>query len=172
MPDVLFLVVGDGTLRQRLESQSMELGLQSVLRFTGARSDVPSLLGISDLFLLSSDFEGLPLTLLEALAMQVPAVATDVDGNAEVLGGGEGGVLVPPGEPGAMAGVVMDLLKDEERRQAMGRQGRQLVERRYGIVAVSDQIDEVYRTVLWRRSALPHGAGGSRWKDGASAREH
>jgi glycosyltransferase involved in cell wall biosynthesis len=124
-----------------------------VARFTGARSDVPSLLGISDLFLLTSDFEGLPLTLLEALAMQVPAVATDVDGTAEVLGGGEGGVLVPPGDPPAMAGAVMALLHDADRRQAMGRQGRELVERKYGIVAVNDQVDDVYRAVLQRRDA-------------------
>jgi glycosyltransferase involved in cell wall biosynthesis len=160
MPDVLFLVVGDGSLRRRLESQSVELGLQSVVRFTGARSDVPSLLGISDLFLLTSDFEGLPLTLLEALAMQVPAVATDVDGTAEVLSGGEGGVLVPPGDPPAIAGAVMALLHDAERRRDMGRQGRRLVERRYGIVAVNDQVDEVYRAVLQRRHSPASRGGG------------
>ncbi len=154
MPDVLFLIVGDGSLRRRLESQSAELGLKSVVRFTGARSDVPSLLGISDLFLLTSDFEGLPLTLLEALAMQIPAVATSVDGTAEVLGAGEGGVLVPPGDPRAMAGAVMALLHDAERRRVVGLQGRHLVEREYGIVAVNDQVDSVYRAVLLRRDAL------------------
>jgi glycosyltransferase involved in cell wall biosynthesis len=158
MPDVHFLVVGEGSLRRRLEGQSAELGLQSVVRFTGARSDVPDLLGISDLFLLTSDFEGLPLTLLEALAMQVPAVATNVDGTAEVLGGGKGGVLVPPGDSKAMAATVLALLRDAERRQAMGFQGRHLVECTYGIVAVNDQVDGVYRDVLWRDALGSEGA--------------
>ena len=69
-------------------------------------------------------------------------------------------LLVPPGDPPAMAGAVMALLHDADRRQAVGRQGRELVERKYGIVAVNDQVDDVYRAVLQLRSAPASGGGG------------
>jgi glycosyltransferase involved in cell wall biosynthesis len=146
--NVGFLVVGDGSDRKELESLATELGLSPSVRFTGPRSDVPTLLGISDVFLLTSDFEGLPLTVLEALAMQLPVVATDVDGTSEVLGGGVGGILVPPKDPAATADAVLSLLHDEERRREMGQQGRQLVEQIYSIRVVSEQIGVVYRTIL------------------------
>jgi len=149
IPTVRFLLVGDGTKRDELESLAAELDLLPFIRLTGARPDVPSLLGISDGFLLTSDFEGLPVALLEALVMQVPAVATDVDGTSEVLGAG-GGILVPPRDPSAVASAITDLLTDVERRRIMGRQGRELVKRRYSARIVRKQIDEVYRTVLQR----------------------
>jgi glycosyltransferase involved in cell wall biosynthesis len=148
LPHVGFLIVGDGSRRNRLDSLAAELGVHPSVRFTGARSDVPTLLGISDLFVLTSDFEGLPVTLLEALAMRVPAVATDVDGTSEVLGRGMGGILVPPRDPVAVAEAVVSLLRDEKRRRIMGQQGRQLVEDVYSIRVVNEQVDEVYRAVL------------------------
>jgi len=148
MPNVGFLIVGDGSQRKELESLAAKLGLYPSVRFTGARSDVPTLLGISDVFLLTSDFEGLPLTLLEALAMQVPVVATHVDGTSEVLGRGLGGILIPPRDPVAAADAVMALLHDEERRRITGREGRRLVEHVYSISLVNQQVEEAYRSVL------------------------
>jgi glycosyltransferase involved in cell wall biosynthesis len=148
MPKARFLIVGDGSKRRELEELARKLGVSSVVRFTGMRADVPMLLGISDIFVLTSDFEGLPLTLLEALTMEVPVVGTDVDGTSEVLGNGVGGILVPPRDPEAVAEAVQSLLNDPERRRVLAKRGHQLVEQTYSAEIVRRQIDEVYRTVL------------------------
>lgn len=148
MPNVGFIIVGEGSERGELEMLAKRLGIDASVKFVGARSDVHSLLRSSDVFLLTSDFEGLPLSLLEALAMEVPAVATNVDGTSEVLGEGIGGIVVPRRDPSAVADEVMNLLLDEEQRRNLGRQGRELIEQKYAISLVRERIDDVYRDVL------------------------
>ena len=148
IPNARFLIVGDGSLRQRLETQARELGLDTVVCFTGPRQDVPDLLVASDLFVLSSDWEGLPITLLEALAMRVPAVATAVDGSVEVLQGSEAGRLVPPGDVESLAKAIVELLQDKNRAQTLGLAGRKVVEVNYSIGTVAQQVEAIYDEVL------------------------
>lgn len=96
-------VAGGGSLRSELEARAETLGVAERVRFLGARSDVPRLLAAADAVVLSSAHEGMPNALMEAGAAARPAVATDVGGVREVLRDGEGGLVVPPGDPEALA---------------------------------------------------------------------
>ncbi len=114
---VLWLA-GDGSLRRDLEDQARALGLDGRVRFLGNRSDVADLLSAADVTVLTSDWEGMPIAVLESLAAGVPVVATDVDGVAEALADG-GGVVVPRGEPQAVADALNSLLLNADTRAAV-----------------------------------------------------
>jgi glycosyltransferase involved in cell wall biosynthesis len=110
------LVVGDGPLRPQLEGGPLEL--------LGERDDVPELLAAADLFVLSSRSEGLPLSVIEAMAAGLPVVASAVGGIPELVVDGETGVLVPPGDARALASALRRLLADPQLRRQMGDAGR------------------------------------------------
>lgn len=128
IPRVCFVMVGDGSLRPQLEAQAERLGIGSALRMLGWRHDVPELLRTFDVFLLTSCWEGLPRSLVEAFLSGVPAVASQVDGIGEVVQEGRNGLLVPPGNAAAMAAAVIRLLKDKPLRQTMGEQAQSSVD--------------------------------------------
>jgi glycosyltransferase involved in cell wall biosynthesis len=119
-----FLVVGDGSLRPRLESQAAGLGLGNRITFTGWRSDIPELIAAMDVFVMSSLFEGGPTSVLEAMAMGKPVVATSVGMVPEVIEDGRTGLVVPPGNAAALADRVIRLLGDDAARGAMGEAAR------------------------------------------------
>jgi glycosyltransferase involved in cell wall biosynthesis len=97
------------------------------VRFLGARSDIPQLLAASDLFVLPSLWEGLPMALLEGMASGLPVVATDVAGSRQVIVTGESGILVPPGDASALASAMTDLLANDDERSRLGRGARERV---------------------------------------------
>lgn len=123
-PDTTLLIIGDGPLRADLERQASELGLGRSVRFLRTRDDVPELLAALDVVVLCSLSEGLSLTLLEQSAAGKPMVATDVGGNAEIIAGGQSGLLVPLGDDAALAGAICGLLADPERARALGQAAR------------------------------------------------
>jgi len=127
-PGVSFVMVGDGSLRPQLEAQAGRLGIRSALRMLGWRRDVPELMRTFDVFLLTSLWEGLPRSLIEAFLCGVPVVASHVDGIGEIVQEGWNGFLVPAKHTDAMAGAVVRLLKDEPLRKAMGEQARHSVD--------------------------------------------
>lgn len=98
VPRARFLVVGDGEERARLEARSTALGVDDVVRFLGARTDVPRLLSATDVFVHPSLYEALPTSVLEAMAAGLPVVATDVGGIPELVSVERTGLLVPPGD--------------------------------------------------------------------------
>jgi glycosyltransferase involved in cell wall biosynthesis len=116
-PSALWLA-GDGSLRPSLERQARDLGIDDRVRFLGNRSDVADLLAAADVTVLTSDWEGMPIAVLESLAAGVPVVATEVDGVAEALADG-GGVVVPRGEPRAVADALGSLLSNADTRAAV-----------------------------------------------------
>jgi glycosyltransferase involved in cell wall biosynthesis len=121
--DVHFVIVGDGPLRADVESQVAALGLTGRVHFTGLRRDVPDLMHSFDIFALTSLWEGLPRVLPQAMAAGLPIVATAVDGNAEAVRDGVNGFLTPPGDPGAMATAVLQLLEGPALSKRMGQAG-------------------------------------------------
>lgn len=127
-PEIKFLMVGDGELRPQLESEVNRLRLDSAVRMVGWRRDIPELLQLFDVFLLTSHWEGLPRVLLEAMILGVPIVATDVDGIGEVVQTGENGYLVHPGDTAKMAERVLELLGSEELCSTMGQKSQRMVE--------------------------------------------
>jgi glycosyltransferase involved in cell wall biosynthesis len=124
LPEVRFIMVGDGPLRPQVEELIRELGLEGRLVLTGLRRDVPDLLAAFDLFVLSSLWEGLPRVVTQAMASGLPVVATAIDGSAEAIEEGVNGLLTPPGEPQAIAAAVLQLLRDPAQRRQMGQSGQ------------------------------------------------
>ncbi len=127
-PDALFVLAGDGPDMLELKRFAESLGVAERWRFLGWRDDVPELMAAAQLFVLPSWREGMPRSILEAMAMGLPVVATDIRGCREEVVHGETGLLVPPKNPEALAEAILKILKDPELAERMGEAGRQRVE--------------------------------------------
>ncbi len=149
-PQDAVLLVGEGPERDQLERTARDRGLTAV-RFLGNRPDVPRLLAASDLFVLPSLWEGLPMALLEGMASGLPVIATDVAGSRQVVATGQNGILVPPGDAGALAASVTRLRADEAERARLGTAARESVEARFSAARQAERHAEVYAAALARR---------------------
>jgi glycosyltransferase involved in cell wall biosynthesis len=125
LPEVRFVLVGQGPLEPQARRLAAELGLDGTVVFAGFRTDAPKLAAAFDVFALSSTYEGLPIALIEAMALGRPAVVTGVGGTPEVVEDGAQGVVVPPRDPGALAGGLLRLLGDTGLRAKMGAMARE-----------------------------------------------
>ncbi|MGH3118610.1 MAG: glycosyltransferase [Gaiellales bacterium] len=123
-PEARCDLVGDGPLRPSVERQAVADDLGGVVRLLGARDDVPALLSRAACFLLTSDYEGCPLTVIEAMAAGVPVVAAAVGGVPELVVHGETGLLVEPDRPDLVASALSELLADPAKAEALGLAGR------------------------------------------------
>jgi glycosyltransferase involved in cell wall biosynthesis len=117
VPGARLLFVGDGSTRPEVERRVREIGAESWIRFLGMRTDVPALLALANLMLLPSISDAMPMVVLEAMALGIPTVATDVGDLRKVLASGAG-ICVPPNEPEAFANACIALLDDPERWQS------------------------------------------------------
>jgi glycosyltransferase involved in cell wall biosynthesis len=124
LPEVRFVLIGQGPLEPETRRLAAELGLDETVVFTGFRTDAHRLLAALDVFTLSSTYEGLPIALIEAMALGRPAVVTRVGGVPEVLDDGAQGLLVPPRDPAALADGLLRLLGDPGLRDRMGAAAR------------------------------------------------
>jgi len=142
------MLVGDGNLETDLQHESAKLGLRNI-RFYG-RAEGQQLLDAyraADVLVLPSRHEGMSLVLLEALAMGLPVVATDISGNREVVLHGENGLLVPPDDPAALRAALLEITADPDRYERMSRAARKLAEQ-YRWESVSDDFERLY---VWVR---------------------
>jgi L-malate glycosyltransferase len=151
-PRIALLIAGDGPEKNRLRDLSVHLGLGDSVRLLGRRDDVGALLTSSDAFCLPSHYEGLPVSILEALAAGTPVVATKVGGIPGLLDDGETAVLVPPGDVTALSGALEKLLGDEVMRRRLAQAGRELVEQHYSIASVARQYAELYSSLISART--------------------
>jgi glycosyltransferase involved in cell wall biosynthesis len=143
--NTVFLVVGDGELRTSLERRAAELGIAAQVRFLGWRSDLARIYAASDLFVLTSDNEGTPVALIEAMATGVASVATDVGGVRDVMSTERN--LVPPGQPLPLADAASRLLADPQLRKVTGEQGRDGVLKRFRLERLIADVVSLYRTL-------------------------
>src|SRR5262249_26066489 len=120
LPNARLLLVGEGPERAQIEQLIDQHRLGANVRLLGLRKDIPQLLKASDLFLLTSISEGIPLTAIEAMAAGIPVVATQVGGMAEVVEDGVTGLLAPSGDDPALAGQILRLAEQPEMREQMG----------------------------------------------------
>lgn len=150
-PRTRFLVVGDGPQRGEIEALAADLGLAEAVVFPGLQEDVRPYLAAMDVFLMTSGYEGLPVALLEAMAMGRPAVSTTVGGIPEVLEGSAAGRLRPVADVEGLAAAVGGLLADPELRREASAAARQLVVRRFGMERMTRQLEELYTRVLEER---------------------
>ena len=147
-PHVHFIWIGDGPLMTAAKSLAVESGLTKILHFPGMRNDIPELLGALDLFVLPSDWEAFPLTILEAMAARLPVVATDVMGVPEIVIPGKTGLLVPPNDAHALANAAMQLLADPKHAKIMGECGRQHIESAFSRQQMIRSIAEAYQRTV------------------------
>ncbi len=147
-PRARLACVGQGPEQPRLLAQARELGVEAAVCFLGHRSDVPALMGAANLFVLPSRFEGHPLAVLEALSCGLPVVGTRVCGLDEAVIDGETGLLVEPDRPDDLAGAVVELLADGERRRRMGRAGRRFVAERHNARQMAQATTRLYDQLL------------------------
>lgn len=144
LPRARFLVIGDGPLRTELEAQRTRLGLDDRVIFTGVLRDIPAVLAALDVVTFPSLWEGLPVGLLEAMAMERPVVATAVGGIPGVLGDGRSGVLVSAGDPDDLSRGLLQVLGDPVLAQRLGTQARQIVRQRYSAETMHRRILALY----------------------------
>jgi glycosyltransferase involved in cell wall biosynthesis len=145
VPGARLLIVGDGTHRDAVQSEVHRLNLAAHVQMLGVRRDVPRILAASDLFVLSSDREGLPIAVLEAMAARRPVVATAVGDLPLIISDNQTGRLVPPHDPAALAAAIIDLLNDRPRANAMGQSARQFVEAHYTQRRMVARHEELYQ---------------------------
>jgi glycosyltransferase involved in cell wall biosynthesis len=161
LPAARFLIVGDGPQLAKLELLCGELGLSEVVRFLGTRRDVPEMLALVNVLVLTSHMEASPVCLLEAMACEKPVVATQVGSVGETVVDGQTGYLVPPGDADMAAVRILALLADRDRAAAMGRAARERVIARGSIDRMvegyEDLIGELY---MGKCRAKACGAGG------------
>jgi glycosyltransferase involved in cell wall biosynthesis len=148
---IKLLIVGDGNERARLERFAAESGLTSAIIFTGARNDVPRLLGAMNVFALPSLSEGMPITVLEAMAARLPVVATNVGALPELVEEGATGFLVTPQQDAAMAERLMRFYADRELAEAFGVSARGKVERDFSLDLMLRRYADIYLSVLQKK---------------------
>ena len=148
VPGARFLLVGDGELKHDVELMIDKLNLRKHFILTGFRNDIQRLLAAMDLVVLSSHLEGLGTSLLDAMAMARPVVATRVGGIPEMIEDGKNGCLVSPRDPAALADGMIELLKDPEKRKRMGKAGRMRVMKDFSAKAMVDRTEAIYRELL------------------------
>jgi glycosyltransferase involved in cell wall biosynthesis len=148
LPEIHWLLVGDGEERAALEAQCRALELGARVHFTGWREDVPDLLALCDLFALPSFGEHFGRVLVEAMAMGKAIVATGAGGVPEVVPDGECGLLVSAGDPRAIADALLTLLRDPIRRARFGQAGRRRAESCFDIDRHAEAVANVYATLI------------------------
>ncbi|HEX2741533.1 MAG TPA: glycosyltransferase [Rubrobacter sp.] len=147
---LLFAGVADlksGDLVSKLERQIAALGLQERVHLLGLRSDIPELLNAADVFVLSSDYEGNPLAVLEAMAAGKPIISTAVGGVPELVEGGCG-LLVPPGDAQALSEAMRHMLESPEARKSMGEASARRAVEHFDLRVMTGAYEDLYRTLI------------------------
>ncbi|MCB0208632.1 MAG: glycosyltransferase family 4 protein [Anaerolineae bacterium] len=141
-------LLGDGALRAELEALTAQLDIASCVQFWGKVPDVAHYLGQADLFVLPSRAEGMSNALLEAMAHGLPCIATDIDGNVDVVQHNHNGLLVPPSDEEALAEQIIRLLNNQPLREKLGRAARSTIEAEFSIDAITQKYIDLYDRLL------------------------
>lgn len=143
-PDSCLWLVGDGPERGHLEALVQELGLDGRVVFTGFRQDVVDILAKTDVFLMSSDYEGISIAVLEAMRSGLPVIGTRVGGMAETVQEGETGILVGKGDVEAMARAIRTLIASPDERVRLGERARRFLEAEFSITTMVERYERLY----------------------------
>ena len=147
LPNSRFMLVGDGALRNDLEARTESLGIQDRVLFTGQRTDVRDVLAALDIVVVPSLQEGFPVLTLEAMAMEKPIVASEIDGITEQIVNGKEGLLVPPKDPQAIAQAVRRLAENPEQASLLGKNARARVLREFSVDKMIAETIGVYESL-------------------------
>jgi glycosyltransferase involved in cell wall biosynthesis len=150
-PDARLVIVGDGSLRDTLVQHAARLGLADVCHCTGHRLDIAALHNAFDLFVQSSEYEGTPNAVLEAMAMETPIVATDVGGTRELAFDDVHGLIVPPHDVSALRAAMAASLADPDAARRRARAARARIEGELSFAERTRRLEEVYDTLVAER---------------------
>ncbi|MCU1241705.1 MAG: hypothetical protein JWO71_2431 [Candidatus Acidoferrum typicum] len=152
-PKAHLVLVGEGILQEGLEEQAKNLGLANRVHFLGLRSDIPDVLGATDVFVLSSDWEGNPLSVMEAMASGLPIVSTDAGGVPTLFESGKEGFIVARGDAQALGNSMASLLRHRETRESLGRAAARRAKQNFDVSTMVQAYEELYEKLV----NLPHG---------------
>jgi glycosyltransferase involved in cell wall biosynthesis len=152
-PNAHLVLVGDGILCEQLKELAKSLGLADQVHFLGLRTDIPDVLGAMDVFALSSDWEGNPLSVMEAMAAGLPIVSTAVGGVPDLFANGKEGFLVPQGDAQGLVNCMNSLLSKPEARQSMGAAAAGRARQSFDVLAMIGAYEELYENLTndWNR---------------------
>ena len=159
-PDVRFLIVGDATteidkkFEKHLREMTRVLSLERNVIFTGWRDDVPAIMNMLDIVVLPSLYEGLPRTILEAMAMSKPIIATTVGGIPELVVNGETGILVPPKDSESLANVMIKLLSNPSEAWQMGKAGYVRVKQYFTVEKMVEDTEKIFDELLTKKRSM------------------
>jgi len=146
-PETIFMIVGDGDSRKFLEQKSAELQISRNILLTGPRGDIPELLSLMDLFVLPSLTEGLPMTLLEAMAARRPIIATKVGGVPQLISNNQTGILIESKNSDSLAEAIIKLLSDKNNAAIMAQNAYQIVVEKYSSRTMVKKYIQVYESL-------------------------
>ena len=146
-PSLRLLFVGDGPEKEGIIRQAGLLGIADRIVMTGVRQDVERMYSAMNIFALPSHNEGMPTVLIEAMAMNIPVIATPVGGVHEIISGGENGLLVPPGDETMLAGSIVRLLTEREFASRIAAKGRQTVKSAFSDGTLAERFEEIFLTL-------------------------
>jgi len=147
-PEARFLIVGEGPLLTHLKNLAKQLNIDDRITFTGFRSDIRQILSTIDILVVPSLLEGLPMIILEGMAMAKPIVATQIQGVTEQISDGQEGILVPPRNPRELARAALRLVEDKELGKRLGAAARSKIERCFSIDKMVTETEQVYLSLL------------------------
>lgn len=155
-PEVIFLIVGDGSPEENttasLYQEVLNLGLQKQVIFTGWRTDIPKILGATDIFVQNSSIpEGLGVASLEAISMGKPTIVTNIGGLSEVVEHGVSGLVIPPNDPESLSHAILELIENKDLKIKFGQNGRKKVEENFGIGKTVKKLETLYKLLLNKR---------------------
>ncbi len=147
-PQVHLVLAGDGELRGELQSTARALGIAESVHFAGFIADVRSVLAKCDAYIQPSLVEGLPISVLEAMSMGKPVVATAISGTPEIVRNRQTGLCVPAADAGALCEAITRVIEYPDAREAMAREGKRLVRREYSLGSLHDRLCSLYSELL------------------------
>ena len=147
-PNAHLVLVGEGILRKALEEQARELGIFSRVRFMGLRTDIPDVLGAMDIFVLSSEWEGNPLSVMEAMASGLPVVSTAVGGVPDLFENGREGFLVRAGDVEGLSHRMTLLTRDSQMRRSMGIAAARRAKESFDVSRMVRDYEQLYENLI------------------------
>jgi glycosyltransferase involved in cell wall biosynthesis len=148
IPDTRLLIVGDGPLKEALGKAALELGISEKVTFAGIRNDISKILAITDIFVMASLDEGLPMVLLEAMAAKKPVVATRVGAIPDIIEDGQSGILVASGNELELSFAVSGLLLDKHKVDCLAEEGLKMIQEKYSSERMAGEYYKIYEECL------------------------
>ena len=161
VPNAHLMLVGDGVLQKQLESQAKDLGLARQIHFLGIRADIPDALGAADIFVLSSNYEGNPLSVMEAMSSGLPIVCTAAGGVPDLLENRKEGLIVQPGDVRGLSSSMKYLLGNREARLSLGKAAERRAREQFDVSTMVEAYEGLYEELvddphhLERKSVIP-----------------